>query len=37
LNNPHLLREGPWRIAQLGQWYRSMSTAWCSSTPTQLE
>lgn len=31
------LKEGPRSTSQLGQWYTSMSTAWCSSTCTQLE
>lgn len=33
----YLLMEGPCNTSQLGQWYRSMSAAFSSSTPTQLK
>ena len=28
---------GPWSLTQAGQWYVSISDAWCSCMPTQLE
>lgn len=33
----YLRVSGPCSNAQSGQWYRSMSEAWCSSIPTQLK